>query len=310
MAPRHFQAIRANGHQLVAALDKNDSVGVLDSYFPEVAFFTEFERFDRHLEKLKRRQTPVEWLSVCSPNYLHDAHVRYGLRYGAHVICEKPLALNPWNVDALGEIEQESGRQAYTILQLRHHPRVLELKNMVEKSPQQEPFEVELTYITARGPWYYASWKGDVSKSGGIATNIGIHFFDMLLWVFGPLRSLQVHRRSHDREAGLLVLERARVRWFLSIAAETLPEAVRDKGGRTFRSLQIGGSEFEFSEGFADLHTESYRHIFAGSGWRLSDARPGVALAHDIRTVASSDPALGEGHPLIELPGGQHPFMP
>lgn len=307
VAPKHLQAIKATGNALVAALDKSDSVGVLDGYFPDAAFFTEFERFDRHLEKLKRRHTPVEWLSVCSPNYLHDAHARYGLRHGADVICEKPLALNPWNVDALAEIEAETGRRVYSILQLRHHPSVLQLKEFVKKSPSGMVFEVDLTYITARGPWYYASWKGDPAKSGGIATNIGIHFFDMLLWVFGPVKRLELHRRSHDREAGLLELERARVRWFLSIAAETLPESARQKGARTFRSLRIGGEEFEFSDGFADLHSESYRHILNGRGWGLADARPGVALAHDIRNAMPSGD-LSDAHPLINLPATTHPF--
>lgn len=309
VAPRHMQAIRATGNALVAALDKTDSVGVLDSYFPDAAFFTEFERFDRHLEKLKRQHTPVEWLSICSPNYLHDAHARYGLRYGANVICEKPLALNPWNVDALAEIEAETQRRVFTILQLRHHPSVLLLKEFVEKSTQTEPFEVELSYITARGPWYYASWKGDPAKSGGIATNIGIHFFDMLLWVFGPVKNLEMHQRTHDREAGLIELERAQVKWFLSISAETLPAEVREKGGRTFRSLRIGGKAFEFSEGFTDLHTESYKRILAGEGWGLNDARQGVALAHDIRNAAPIQHPEG-AHPFTQLPLSAHPFNP
>ncbi|MBL7805253.1 MAG: Gfo/Idh/MocA family oxidoreductase [Saprospiraceae bacterium] len=309
VAPRHMQAIRATGNQLVAAVDKTDSVGILDSYFPEAAFFTEFERFDRHLEKLKRRQEAVEWLSVCSPNYLHDAHARYGLRYGANVICEKPLALNPWNVDALAEIEAETGRRVFTILQLRQHPSVIQLKEWVENSSHTQPFEVELTYITARGPWYYASWKGDASKSGGIATNIGIHFFDMLLWVFGPVKSLEMHQRSHDREAGILHLERASVRWFLSISADTLPQMVREKGGRTYRALHIDGQEFEFSEGFTDLHTESYRRILEGEGWGLSAALPGVRLAHDIRHTSPVKP--GElAHPFVHLPVSGHPFQP
>ncbi len=310
VAPRHMQAIRSTGNTLVAALDKTDSVGVLDSYFPDAAFFTEFERFDRHLEKLKRQHTPVEWLSICSPNYLHDAHSRYGLRYGANVICEKPLALNPWNVDALAEIEAETRRRVFTILQLRHHPSVLQLKEFVEKSTQKEPFEVELTYITARGPWYFASWKGDPAKSGGIATNIGIHFFDMLLWVFGPLINLEMHQRTHDREAGILELQRARVKWFLSISADTLPAGIREKGGRTFRSLNIGGNAFEFSDGFTDLHTESYRHILAGEGWGLNDARQGIALAHDIRTATPLAAPSSDAHPFVQLPLNAHPFNP
>lgn len=285
VAPRHLQAIKATGNSLVAALDKSDSVGVLDSYFPEAAFFTEFERFDRHLEKLKRQGEPVQWLSVCSPNYLHDAHARYGLRYGANVICEKPLVLNPWNADALAEMEQETGRRVFTILQLRHHPRILDLRAFVAQQPQDRRFEVELRYVTSRGPWYHASWKGDAAKSGGISTNIGIHFFDMLLWVFGPMSSLHMHHRSADREAGLLELEKATVNWSLSISPDDLPKELREKGVRTFRSLRIGGQEWEFSEGFADLHTESYKEILAGRGWPLKAARPGIELAHTIRTV-------------------------
>ena len=309
VAPRHMQAIRATGNRLVAAVDKSDSVGVLDSYFPDAAFFTEFERFDRHLEKLKRRQEAVDWLSICSPNYLHDAHARYGLRYGADVICEKPLALNPWNVEGLAEIEAETGKRVFTILQLRHHPSVIQLKEKVDNSPNTHVFDVDLTYITSRGPWYYASWKGDAAKSGGIATNIGIHFFDMLLWVFGGVKSLEMHQRSHDREAGVLHLERARVRWFLSISSDTLPASVQEKGGRTFRAVSIDGEAFEFSEGFTDLHTESYRHILSGSGWGLSDALPGVALAHDIRNTAPLQQPDAP-HPFVQLPASGHPFNP
>jgi UDP-N-acetyl-2-amino-2-deoxyglucuronate dehydrogenase len=307
VAPRHLKAIRDTGNTLVAGYDPNDSVGILDSYFPEANFFTEFERFDRHLEKLKRSGRPAHFVSVCSPNYLHDAHVRYGLRYGADVICEKPLVLNPWNLDALQELEQESGRQVWNLLQLRHHPQVIALKKTVEQSDPGKIFDLDLTYITPRGRWYYASWKGDESKSGGITTNIGIHLFDMLLWVFGPVQEVQVHVRTHGRAAGYLQLERARVRWFLSIEGETLPEAIRKTDIRSYRSILLEGREWEFSEGFADLHTRCYESILENRGWHVEDARPGVELAYRLRNMA---PEVVEetAHPLTGLPLMPHPF--
>lgn len=305
IAPRHLKAIRETGHRLVAAYDPQDSVGILDSYFPEADFFTEFERFDRHLEKLKRAGQGIDFVSICSPNYLHDAHIRFGLRHGAHVICEKPLVLNPWNAESLKINELESGKRVSTILQLRLHPAILQLKAKVNASPPGKKHDVSLSYITARGNWYYTSWKGDLQKSGGIATNIGIHFFDMLGWIFGPLLQNVVHVHTHDRAAGFLEFEKAQVRWFLSINAETLPpEAV---GKRTFRAITIDHESLEFSEGFTDLHTLSYQAILEGKGYGLDDALPAIQLAHHIR---EQKPVGIQGlyHPLATLPLAPHPF--
>lgn len=302
VAPRHLKAIRETGNNLVAAYDPHDSVGVLDSCFPSAAFFTEFERFDRHIEKLRRQGQGLQWLSVCSPNYLHDAHIRFGLRNGADVICEKPLVLNPWNAEALQESEQEHGKKVCTILQLRLHPALQALQYL--KSTQKH--EIDLTYITSRGQWYFASWKGDVAKSGGIATNIGIHFFDMLIWLFGDVVRNIVHVHTHDRAAGFLELEHARVRWFLSIDADTLPESAQGK--RTYRSLTLNGTEVEFSEGFTDLHTESYRQILDGKGFGIAEAMPAIRLAHEIRTAVPVG-LVGEFHPLAAQPSKNHPFL-
>lgn len=307
IAPRHMQAIRDTGNSLVAAVDTNDSVGIIDSYFPEAAFFTEFERFDRHLEKLKRAGKKVGYISICSPNYLHDAHIRFGLRYGADVICEKPIVLNPWNIDALEEIENETGHHVYNILQLRLHPNIIALKKKVEESPKDKIYDFDLTYITSRGNWYYTSWKGNTEKSGGIATNIGVHFFDMLQWVFGAVKENIVHLHTHDRAAGYLAFEKAKVRWFLSINADTLPSEVRDKGKRTYRSINIDGEEIEFSDGFTDLHTISYRQILGGQGFRIGEARTAIEMVHKIRTSAPSG-LQGPYHPLCELTVAKHPF--
>lgn len=307
IAPRHLQAIKANGGALLAALDPNDSVGILDSYFPEADFFTEFERFDRHLEKLKRNGQQVDYLSVCSPNYLHDAHCRFGLRYGADVICEKPLVLNPWNVDALAEMEVETGQRIYNILQLRLHPSVIALRNKVLNGPKDKVYDIDLTYLTARGHWYFASWKGNPAKSGGIAANIGIHFFDMLLWIFGNVEENLVHRHHHDRAAGYLKLERARVKWFLSINHETMPAPIRATGARTYRSLTIEDEAFEFSGGFTELHDKSYADILSGNGFSLAAIRPAIELVHQIRQ-ATPGPLDGRHHPLAELTPNAHPF--
>lgn len=307
IAPRHLKAIKDTGNHLVAAYDPNDSVGIIDSYFPEAAFFTEFERFDRHVEKRRRQGDGIGYVSICSPNYLHDAHIRFGLRNQAHVICEKPLVLNPWNVDALMESEQEAGRNVYTILQLRLHPALLALKDRIAREGRDKPYALDLTYITSRGNWYYASWKGDLSKSGGIATNIGIHFFDMLLWLFGPVRQSTVHLHTHDRAGGYLELERAHVRWFLSINADTLPAEAAAAGKRTYRSLTVDGEEIEFSDGFTELHTHSYREVLSGGGFRLADARPAVVLAHDIRHAVPVGPTES-AHPMARQQGGRHPF--
>lgn len=306
VAPRHMTAIRDTGNRLQAALDPFDSAGILDQYFPEASFFTEFERFDRHLDRLRRQGSPIDYLSVCSPNYLHDAHIRFGLRHGAHVICEKPLVLNPWNVDGLELLQQETGRTVYNLLQLRHHPAVAALKQRVDSEPEKT-YDIDLTYITARGRWYYASWKGDPNKSGGIATNIGIHFFDLLLWIFGPVRQVSVHVHTHDRAAGFLMLDRAQVRWFLSINADTLPEAVRRTGKNVYRSLRLGTEEIGLDEGFTGLHTVAYQQILNGMGFGIADARPSLELAHRIRTQPLAG-LTGDYHPLAALPLSPHPF--
>lgn len=283
IAPRHMKAVKDTGNNLLAALDKHDSVGILDSYFPEADFFTEFERFDRHVEKLKRQGVHTDYVAVCSPNYLHDAHIRFGLRIGADVICEKPVVLNPWNIDALMEIEKETGRHVYTILQLRLHPAIIALREKIQNGPKDKIYDIKLRYITSRGHWYHASWKGDMHKSGGIATNIGVHFFDMLLWIFGDVKESIVHQHDEDTAAGTLKLEKANVEWFLSIDANTLPEEVKKEGKRTFRTLTIDGDAFEFSEGFTELHTRSYEEIISGRGFRISETRKAIDLVSKIR---------------------------
>lgn len=283
IAPRHLAAIRDTGNMLVAALDKSDTVGIMDSYFPEADFFTEFERFDRHLDKLKRQSKKIDFVSICSPNYLHDSHIRFALRHGADAICEKPLVLNPWNIDALAEIEKETGKKVFNILQLRHHPAIISLREKVKNGPPDKVYDVNLTYMTSRGNWYHISWKGDASKSGGITTNIGIHFFDMLIWVFGPVKGLEVYELTDDTATGYIELERARVRWNLSINYLNIPEDVRAKGKRTYRSLTMDGEEIEFSDGFTELHTKSYQSILEGNGFGLEEARPSISLAYQIR---------------------------
>lgn len=283
IAPRHMKAIKDTNNNLLAALDKHDSVGILDSYFPNADFFIEFERFDRHIEKLKRQGTQTDYVTVCSPNYLHDAHIRFGLRIGADVICEKPLVLNPWNLEALMEIEEETKQKVYTILQLRLHPAVIALRERIKNGPADKKYDIKLTYITSRGHWYHTSWKGDIQKSGGIATNIGVHFFDMLLWIFGDVKENIVNEHSRDTASGRLELENASVNWFLSIDANTLPDDVKKAGKRTFRSLTVDGDEFEFSEGFTELHTHSYEEILKGNGFRLTETLPSIKLVHQIR---------------------------
>lgn len=283
IAPRHMMAIKETGNNLIAAYDPYDGVGIIDSYFPKAHFFTEFERFDRHIEKLKREGTTIDYVSICSPNYLHDSHIRYGLRIGADVICEKPLVLNPWNVDALIDLEKEYANNVNTVLQLRHHNAILDLKSKIDNGPKDKVYDIDLTYITSRGNWYYTSWKGDESKSGGIASNIGVHFFDMLQWIFGPMQDFTVNEKSHDTNAGTLVLERAKVNWYLSINAENLPESVKSKGIATYRTLSIEGEEIEFSKGFTDLHTVSYREILEGKGYGLADAKNAIEIVSQIR---------------------------
>lgn len=362
IAPRHLKAIKETGNRLITAVDKFDSVGILDSYFPETSFFTEFERFDRHVEVLRAKGTTgmtgtterggdgekerrrdeeieeatgtdvarnvsarnvsarnffppeeaeegrqVDYVSVCTPNYLHDAHIRFGLRVGADVICEKPLVLNPWNIEALAIIEKETGKKVFNILQLRLHPSIIALKKRISEGPENKIYDLDLTYITSRGKWYYTSWKGDVSKSGGIATNIGVHFYDMLGWVFGEVKENIVHVASHDRISGFLQFEKARVRYFLSINEETLPSAIRVAGKRTYRLLEMDGEEIEFSDGFTDLHTESYRQILQGNGFPLLEAMPSIRLVHDIHHAIPVG-LKGDYHPFARLALSKHPF--
>jgi UDP-N-acetyl-2-amino-2-deoxyglucuronate dehydrogenase len=286
IAPRHMKAIKETGNNLLAALDKHDSVGILDSYFPEADFFTEFERFDRHLEKKKRQGVKTDFVTVCSPNYLHDAHIRFGLRIGAHVICEKPVVLNPWNIDPLIQLEKETGNKVYTILQLRLHPAIAALKQKIDNAPAGKKFNVELKYITSRGHWYHTSWKGDIEKSGGIATNIGVHFFDMLIWVFGNVIESKTRLHTKDAAAGSLQLQKANVNWMLSIDENTLPVEVKKNGKRTYRILSIDGEEFEFSDGFTELHTRSYDQILSGNGFGIIETAAAIQLVHDIRKTA------------------------
>lgn len=283
IAPRHMKAIKDTGNNLLAALDRHDSVGILDSYFPEADFFTEFERFDRHLEKKKRQGIKTDFVSVCSPNYLHDAHIRFGLRMGASVICEKPVVLNPWNIEPLLELERETGNNIYTILQLRLHPAIMALKQKIDSAPAGKRYAITLKYITSRGHWYHTSWKGDLTKSGGIATNIGVHFFDMLIWIFGAVKENAVTSHSAETASGNLVLEKANINWMLSIDAGTLPADVKTAGKRTYRTLSIDGEEFEFSEGFTELHTRSYEEILEGRGFPISETMAAIQLVHDIR---------------------------
>ncbi|MEM8682872.1 MAG: Gfo/Idh/MocA family oxidoreductase [Pseudomonadota bacterium] len=300
IAPRHMKAIKETGNVLVAALDKADSVGVLDSYFPDSDFFTEFERFDRHLDK-RRRQDPanhIDYVSICSPNYLHDSHMRFALRSDADAICEKPLVLNPWNIDGLKSIEEDTGRRIHTILQLRLHPSIIALREKVKQESRETKHDVELTYITSRGQWYLQSWKGDQEKSGGIATNIGVHFYDMLHFVFGAPQTNIVNYSSQTKASGFLEYEHARVRWFLSIDLNDVPEPIRETGQRTYRSITCDGEEIEFSGGFTDLHTESYKEILAGNGFGLDENRVAIRT---VSTIRNSVP--------IGLKGEYHPFL-
>ncbi len=302
IAPRHLRAIKDVGGSLLAAVDPSDSVGIIDSYFPEARFFTEFERFDRFVDLTRRQGRRIDYVSICSPNYLHDAHVRFALRAHADAICEKPLVLNPWNIDGLREMEADTGQRIHTILQLRLHPAIIALRDRVVGAPSAKVHEVDLTYITSRGLWYYNSWKGDETKSGGIATNIGVHFYDMLAFVFGAVRRIVVHHRAMDCASGYLEYERARVRWFLSINARDLPDNV-SKDKKTYRSITVDGEEIEFSEGFTDLHTESYRGILAGRGFGLTDVLPSIETVSAIRT-APIELDVGDHHLLLARVSG------
>jgi UDP-N-acetyl-2-amino-2-deoxyglucuronate dehydrogenase len=301
IAPRHMQAIRDTGNRLVAAMDPSDSVGILDSHFPEAHFFTEFERFDRHIDRLRRSNSGdrLDYVSICSPNYLHDAHMRFALRSGADAICEKPLVLNPWNIDGLLEMQQETGKRIHTILQLRVHPAIQAIRQKVLAENSKLKHEVSLAYVTSRGRWYMQSWKADINKSGGIATNIGVHFFDMLHYIFGELQTNTVHHVSDSKAGGFLEYERARVRWFLSIDVADVPDHLRTKGQRTYRSITLDGQEVEFSEGFTNLHTLSYERILAGQGFGPEENRSAVqAVAHirDARPVG----LVGDFHPALQ----------
>ena len=296
IAPRHLKAIKDTGNNLISAYDKCDSVGIMDSYFPKTAFFTEQELFDRHNTKMIASGTRLDYVSVCTPNYLHDAHIRYGLRLGADVICEKPVVLNPWNIDALEKVEQVEGHKAYTILQLRLHEAIIALKNKIENGPKDKIYDIDLTYITPRGNWYYASWKGDIRKSGGIATNIGVHFYDMLCWIFGEVQHSIVHVSTHDRVAGFLQLKNANVRYYLSISGE-----------QTERSLLIDGEAFDFTKGFTELHTLSYQKILDGQGFHISESRHAINTVYQIRN-AQPVGLVGDYHPLAKLECKPHPF--
>ena len=299
IAPRHMKAIKESGNDLVAAHDPMDSVGIIDSYFPNADFFIEPERFDRHLDKLKRSgNKKVDYVSICSPNYLHDAHIRMALRSGAHAICEKPLVLNPWNLEGLKELEKESNKRIYNILQLRHHKSIIDLKQKIDSLPKDKVHDIDLTYITSRGKWYHYSWKGNISKSGGVVTNIGIHFFDMLGWIFGNMKSNTLHLLTADKASGLLQLENANIRWYLSIDKNDLPIEAASNDLSTYRSISVDGDDFEFSGGFTDLHTESYKSILEGNGFGLEDARNSIEIAHLIRNQAITT-NKSDAHPLL-----------
>ncbi len=299
IAIRHVKAIKETGNNLIAALDKFDSVGFLDSYFPNSDFFVEFERFDRHIDKLKRNNVHTRFVSICSPNYLHDSHIRFALRVGADAICEKPLVLNPWNVEALIELEKETGKNIFNILQLRLHPSIIALKKKIDSAKKNIMYDIDLTYITSRGNWYGFSWKGDMHKSGGIATNIGVHFFDMLTWIFGDVKENKVHVLNTDTASGFLQLEHANVRWFLSIDNNMIPDELRLKNQRTYRNISIDGENLEFSDGFTDLHTESYKKILAGEGFKTSETRKSIQTVFDIRN-ATPIGRIGDYHPFCK----------
>lgn len=299
IAVRHLKAIHETHNNLVAALDVYDSVGIIDSYFPETDFFVEFERFDRHIDKLRREGEKLDYISICSPNYLHDSHIRFALRSQSNAICEKPLVLNPWNFEGLADYEKETGKQVYNVLQLRLHPSIKALRDKINKGPKDKIHDIDLTYITSRGNWYHYSWKGNLQKSGGIATNIGIHFFDMLIWIFGDVKQNITHQLEEDKASGYLELEQARIRWFLSIDADDLPATVKEKGQRTFRSITMDEEEIEFSQGFTDLHTHTYKEILAGNGFALEESKKSIEVVYTIRN-AEPVGCKGDFHPLCK----------
>ncbi|NOQ24399.1 MAG: oxidoreductase [Bacteroidales bacterium] len=299
IAERHLRAIKDTNNSLVASLDKFDSVGKIDSYFPNSDFFTEFERFDRHIDKLKREGTELDFVSICTPNYLHDSHIRFALRHGADAICEKPVVLNPWNIDALQEIEKETGRKVNNILQLRLHPSIIELKNKIDNGPKDKVYDVDLSYITSRGHWYFISWKGDLQKSGGVATNIGVHFYDMLTWIFGDVEENTVHISNQSKAGGYLKLKRANVRWFLSVDNNDIPSEFKKIGQRTYRSITVNGDEIEFSGGFTDLHNLSYQEILKGNGFGLEETKKSIETVYQIRNAAPIG-LKGDYHPMCK----------
>jgi UDP-N-acetyl-2-amino-2-deoxyglucuronate dehydrogenase len=301
IAPLHMKAMRDTGNQLVAAFDPRDSVGILDNYFPDADFFTEFERFDRHIYKVSilNRDSKVDYISVCSPNYLHDSHVRFALRSNADAICEKPVALNTWNIDALQSLEKDTGKKVYTVLQLRFHPSVAVLKKLILNKPVGTKYDIDLTYITARGKWYFNSWKGDIEKSGGVVTNIGIHFFDMLYAVFGKVLQNILHYRDDCKAGGYMEFEKARVRWFLSVDAADIPSEMKLKDIRIFRSLKINGKDIDFSDGFNDLHTRLYQDILAGGGFGLEESRVSVETVAALRNQVPAG-IIGDYHPFLK----------
>jgi UDP-N-acetyl-2-amino-2-deoxyglucuronate dehydrogenase len=299
IAVRHLRAIQETHNSLVAALDLYDSVGIIDSYFPDADFFVEFERFDRHIDKLRREGKQVDFISICSPNYLHDSHIRFALRSQADAICEKPLVLNPWNFEGLSDFEKETGKKVYNVLQLRLHPSIRALREKIMKRPGGKIHDVELTYITSRGNWYHYSWKGNLQKSGGIATNIGIHFFDMLIWIFGDVKQNIIHQLEESKASGYLELQQARIRWYLSIDAHDLPAAVKEKGQRTYRCITLDDEEIEFSDGFTDLHTETYKEILAGRGFALEESKKSIEVVYTIRN-AKPVGCKGDCHPLCK----------
>ena len=307
IAPRHMKAIKETNNNLITALDKSDSVGIMDSYFPNADFFVEFERFERHIDKLRKTANKIDFVSICTPNYMHDSQMRFALRHQADAICEKPLVLNPWNLDALMDVEKETEKNIYNILQLRLHPSIIALKEKIANGPKDKKYDVDLTYITSRGNWYFTSWKADIEKSGGIATNIGVHFYDMLSFIFGPLQQNVVHVLEPKRASGYLEYENARVRWFLAIDYDTIPEDIKAKGQRTFRSITVNGDEIEFSGGFTDLHTRSYEEILKGNGFGLEEARSAVETVHHIRNAEVLG-LKGDYHPFCEKKVEWHPF--
>ena len=297
IAERHLKAIKDTNNNLLATLDKFDCVGKIDSYFPNADFFTEYERFDRHIDKLKRENINTDYVSICTPNYLHDSHIRFALRHGAEAICEKPVVLNPWNIDALQEIEKETNKKVNNILQLRLHPKLIELKKRIDKSPKDKIFDIDMTYITSRGNWYSISWKGDSEKSGGVATNIGVHFYDMLIWIFGDVEENIVHILKNSKASGYLKLKKANVRWFLSVDYNDIPDEIKAKNQRTYRSITFNGEEIEFSGGFTDLHTLSYQEILKGNGFGLEETKKSIQTVYQIRNASP-----------VGLKGDYHPF--